>query len=178
MSHEPSILVIGLGNPLRGDDGIGWYAVDRISELTEAGDIEFLKCRELMPEISERVSKVKRVLFLDAAVGTERGKVTEKQVYSSEEYPPLATHHLDPAGLLAFSKALYGSAPRAVVMTVSGESFEYHNGLSEGAQGDARLLVNRACEILDKWLRGKGRSCEDPDCRLISFLNGSNISPA
>lgn len=178
MNYEPSIMVIGLGNPLRGDDGIGWCAVDRIAESVKSRDIEFLKYRELMPEISERVSKAKSVLFIDAAVYSDGEQLDERNVIPAEDYPSLETHQLDPAGLLAFSKALYGNAPEAVIMTVGGESFEYHEELSERAQAGMELLVNRACEILLTWLRSHGKSCVDIDCGLINYLNGSHSMPA
>jgi len=178
MGYEPLIIVIGLGNPLRGDDGIGWYAVDRIAESIKNPKIEFLKYRELLPEISEKVSKAKYVLFIDAAVGGSKAQVEEKGVAPAETYPSFDTHQLDPGGLLAFSKAVYGKAPDAIIMTADGESFQYHDELSVGARAGVQLLVNRACEILGIWLKSRRESCADSECQLINYLNGPHPMPA
>jgi hydrogenase maturation protease len=171
MSFEPSIIVIGLGNPLRGDDGIGWYAIDRLTNSMNNSNIEFVKCRELLPEISEKISKAKYVLFIDAAVDTDNGEIVERQVDPAENYPSLETHQLDPAGILSFSKALYGRIPSAVMLTVSVESFEFHEGLSEKGHAGVELLVKRACEILGKWLGTQRKSCADAGCQLINNLD-------
>jgi hydrogenase maturation protease len=159
MNLEPSIVVIGLGDPLRGDDGLGWYAVDRLAETFHSKDIEFLKYRELLPEVSEKISRAEYVLFVDASVksqATEQkgkgGAIDEMKIVPSENNSSLETHKLDPAGLLAFSSALYGKAPEAIMLMARGESFEYHEGISKGVQRAAQLLVNRACEIANNWL--------------------------
>ena len=171
MSYQPSVIVIGLGNPLRGDDGIGWNAVDQIAESIKSIGLEFIKCRELMPELSEKISKAKYVLFLDAAVDTGNGEIAESQINPSENYPSLETHQLDPAGLLAFSKALFGRTPHAVILTVSGGSFEYYEGLSEKAHAGVQLLVKRACEIISNWSGKQRKSCADAGCQLINNLD-------
>jgi hydrogenase maturation protease len=162
MNDGPSILVIGLGNPLRGDDGIGWSAVDRLAamftedsskvELTKGKRVEFVKCRELMPEVSESVSKAEHVLFIDGAVETGNGIMDEEIMVPAETVPLVETHLLDPAGILAFSKSLYGNAPPAVMLTAKVESFEYREGLSQKAQRAVGLLVDRAGELLNDWL--------------------------
>jgi len=153
MNHEPSIIVIGVGNPLRGDDGVGWYAVDRLMELFKSSEIEFIKCRELLPEISETISQRKFVIFIDVAVDTESGIVAEKKVAPAKNFSSLETHQLDPAGILAFSKALYGNVPKAMMLTVRGESFVYHEGLSKEVRDVSDKLVQRAKGILKKWIR-------------------------
>ncbi len=149
------VIIIGCGNPLRGDDGIGWYAVDRLAESHKQTDFEFIKCRELLPEISEKISEAKYVLFIDAAVDSgeqlSHDAVGEKNIAPAENFPSLDTHQLDPGGLLAFSAALYGNIPEAVMLTVKGKSFEYREGISDEVQQDVLSLISRAHEILNKW---------------------------
>jgi hydrogenase maturation protease len=152
------IIVVGLGNPLRGDDGMGWYAVDRLAEIFHEKEIEFVKCRELMPEFSEKISKAKYVLFIDASVKsegiTQKGKgetIGEMKIVASENHSSVETHQLDPGGLLAFSSALYGKTPEGIMLTVKGESFEYVEKLSKKVQQSVLSLITRAREILNQW---------------------------
>ena len=160
MNHKPSIIVVGIGNTLRGDDGIGWYAVDQLADAINNKDIEFLKCRELMPEISEKISKAKYVLFIDADSESVNGQVNETYITPIESYPSLETHQLDPAGLLAFSTALYGNTPKAVMLTTRGESFEYGEKLSEAVREAAQSLISRAHAKLNEWCQNlQPKSC-------------------
>ncbi len=160
MSNKPSIIVIGCGNPLRGDDGVGWYAVDQLSESYTDGKIEFVKCRELTPEFSEKFLGIKYALFVDASLSrkrdigeAERGVVSEESVVPEGNFPSLESHQLGPAGLLAFSGALYGNIPKAVMLSVKGESFGYGEDISGDVRRAVRLLLARACEILNKWMK-------------------------
>jgi len=65
---EVPSLVIGIGNPLRGDDGIGW----RLAALMPARAGLAVRCRQqLTPELAEELASVERVLFLDAWLGPD-----------------------------------------------------------------------------------------------------------
>jgi hydrogenase maturation protease len=152
MSNEQSIIVIGCGNPLRGDDGVGWYAVDQLAETVTDGKIEFVKCRELTPEFSEKLRDVKYALFVDASVEAESGVVNEESVIPKDNFSSLESHKLGPAGLLAFSNALYGNIPKAMMLSVKGESFGYGEDISDTVRTVAEKLVFRAKEILNIWL--------------------------
>ena len=112
-----------------------------------------------MPEVSEKISRAEYVLFVDASIKSEAAEqkgngvpIDEMKIVPSENGASLETHKLDPAGLLAFASALYGKTPESIMLMVEGESFDYHEGISEGVQRATQLLVNRACEITNDWL--------------------------
>jgi hydrogenase maturation protease len=59
------VLIVGYGNPLRGDDGLGWHAAEALrAALPEA---EILAVHQLTPELAEDASRAELVIFLDAA---------------------------------------------------------------------------------------------------------------
>ncbi len=61
-------LVIGLGNPLRSDDGIGWRLAAQLP--ARAGLV--VRCRQqLTPELAEDLAAAERVLLLDACLGPQ-----------------------------------------------------------------------------------------------------------
>ncbi len=64
-------LVIGYGNTLRGDDGVGPRVVEAIEKLNLPG-VRTLVCQQLSPEYADPVSRAHTVVFVDAAVDAPR----------------------------------------------------------------------------------------------------------
>jgi Ni,Fe-hydrogenase maturation factor len=110
----PHTLIIGYGNPLRGDDGFGWHAALRLREIVHDADIEILAVHQLTPELMDPISRARRVIFIDAAVGEDAGKLT---------VAPLET-----------TGSLYRARPEALLITVVGLDFEIGADLSEPVQ--------------------------------------------
>ena len=118
-----SPLVIGYGNPLRGDDGAGWHAAGLLAADRRAADVTVLRRHQLTPELAEDVSAADLVVFVDASVeGTAPGAVVATEIDPGGGAAWAAgqawSHHLDPAGLVAMAEALYGHAPPATVVRV------------------------------------------------------------
>ena len=123
-------LVIGYGNPLRGDDGIGQAAVQAYADEAADGGIEVLCCHQLMPELAERLAVVDLVVFVDAAAGSPPGSVVTTRLQASRGSSSGFAHHVDPGVLLAMSGTLYGRLPEAYLVSVGTESFALGEGLS------------------------------------------------
>jgi len=118
------VLVIGYGNTLRGDDGFGYRAAERIPGA--------IAVHQLTPELMEPISKADRVLFLDASAEGAPGEVRRRRVVPSEG--GAFTHHSTPEALLAGSLALYGRCPEATLITVTGVNFDVSETLSPSVQ--------------------------------------------
>jgi hydrogenase maturation protease len=127
----PHTLIIGYGNPLRGDDGFGWHAALRLRDLIHDAGLEILAVHQLTPELMEPVSRARRVIFIDAAVGEEPGKLTVATLTTTGGPAPVFTHFATPAGLLEGARSLYGAKPEALLVTVVGLDFEIGEELSE-----------------------------------------------
>ena len=112
-------LMIGYGNPLRSDDGLGPYLVDMFRHGGEA-----VTCIQLTPELAEPVSRAEQVVFLDAGISGTPGEVTCEKLKIIPGTGAF-THHVTPASLLVAAQELYGAAPQAVLITVTGASFDY-----------------------------------------------------
>ena len=146
------IVVIGCGNPLRGDDGAGWHAVDELEKNSDMDKIRFLKCRELGPELSESLSRSRHALFIDVSAKEEGGVVREELLLPSDPVTGLDAHGLEPESLLSLSEALYGHVPGSILLSVGGKSFGYEERLSDELAGPLKELVERAHSILDEWI--------------------------
>jgi len=127
----PHTLIIGYGNPLRGDDGFGWHAAVRLQGLIHDDGIEILPVHQLTPELMDPISRVRRVIFIDAAVGEDAGKLTVTTLAATGGAPPAFTHFATPAALLEGARSLYGAKPEALLVTVVGLDFEIGERLSE-----------------------------------------------
>ena len=52
------IVITGYRNPLRGDDGVGWIAAERIGELLKDCQVAALVVHQLTPDLAEAASRV------------------------------------------------------------------------------------------------------------------------
>jgi hydrogenase maturation protease len=127
----PHTLIIGYGNPLRGDDGFGWHAAMRLLDLIHDAGIEILAVHQLTPELMDPISRARRVIFIDAAVGEDAGKLTVATLETTGGPVPAFTHFATPAALLEGARSLYGARPEALLITVVGLDFEIGEELSE-----------------------------------------------
>jgi hydrogenase maturation protease len=150
-------LLIGYGNPLRGDDGVGWLLASQLTPY-QSGTTRIIAAHQLMPEMAEVVSQASEVLFVDAEVGPEPGRwsVIPARPEPGQTLSALG-HHLTPGRLLALAQALYGAAPSGRVLAVAGADFGYGEGFSTPVE-DVLLEV---CEYIVAFL-GSADDCAQP----------------
>ena len=126
-------LVICYGNPLRGDDGVGWRVADRLSGDPRMAGADVLCRHQLTPELAEDVSRAARVVLVDARRGGRPGAV-ETQPVEPAVSPAAWSHVLSPPALAAMSASLFGDAPPMVVVTIAGASFAHGERLSPAVE--------------------------------------------
>jgi hydrogenase maturation protease len=66
-------LVIGFGNPLRGDDGAGWRAAELIAADLRARGVTVVGRHQLTLELAEDVSEADIVMLVDASCENSPG---------------------------------------------------------------------------------------------------------
>ena len=150
------VLVIGYGNPLREDDGIGWRVVEEI----ENGQLLIVNCQlstvvthQLLPELAEEVSGAELVVFVDASVEGAPGMIAVQEVLPVVQEMGAFTHHFDPAGLVGYARDLYGRFPHAYLVTITAVSLGYGEGLSdtvEAALPNVLQQIERLIQRADK----------------------------
>lgn len=143
--------MIGIGNPLRGDDGAGALLAEQaamFSAVDPDGPVAVRSVQQLTPELAEELARLEQVLFIDAwqaPAGAVPQLLALSPVAASAD-----THRLEPGALLAVSQALYGRAPAAQLLLVPGQTFAHGTALS--AELQAALPQARA--LLRQWLAG------------------------
>ena len=135
-------LVVGVGNPLREDDGVGW----RLAEALGQAGVPTHTCHQLLPELAAELSQVDLVLFADARAGEMPGQVLLQPLAPSDK--PGYSHHLDAPGLLAWVRGLYGHCPEAHLLSVTGAAFGYREGLSPQVEAALPAALTQAGALL------------------------------
>ena len=136
------ILVIGYGNPLRGDDGFGALAAGYVEKRQIPG-VEVIVSHQLNPELAALLSISSHAIFLDAVAGDQPGTLRATPV----EHCDLSSsgmHHFEPGSLLALAQAIYGQAPPATLITATARSF--HHGPEIGQE--VRQAAAKAAEAI------------------------------
>jgi hydrogenase maturation protease len=92
------------------------------------------------------VSRFETVIFVDAALteGTNGspGEVRSNAVVASHESPRFS-HQLSPGAVLALAAQLFGRAPRAFSVTLTGQCFDHGESLSPMVEAAIPALVAR-----------------------------------
>jgi hydrogenase maturation protease len=146
---ERRALAIGVGNPLRSDDGVGWHVVEVLMERAIPG-IEGTTVHQLTPELAELLRNVERVAFIDAAVDEGPGRIGCRRVVA-EPARLRGSHGMAPGELLGLAERLgIQPAPEARLFTVGAQSLDHGSCLSEIVD----QAVERARALVAVWLQG------------------------
>lgn len=124
------VLVIGIGNPLRMDDGVGWRAVEAVAADARLAAVHTVTTHQLLPELALDVSRAGCVILVDARVGQPAGSVSVEQLTARTVSGSAWSHHLDPASLAGMAWDLYDAAPPLFLIGVGVASMEHGEGLT------------------------------------------------
>jgi len=115
-------LIIGYGNTLRGDDGIGCHIADLLARRTDFARV--LSRPQLTVELADDIARAPWVVFVDASAEVAPGGVCTKEVIPDTALPRMFSHHLTPTSLLACSQEFFGSAPPSWLVAIGVTSID------------------------------------------------------
>jgi len=126
-----NVLVIGYGNPARGDDGLGPEFAQKVATLGIAGvtvDSDY----QLTPEDAHAVASSDIVIFADADIsGSEPFTFRKLEPESSSG---IGSHGVEPGEVIALSEILFHARPQAYVLGIRGYDFTmFKEGLTSSA---------------------------------------------
>lgn len=136
---ETEVLVIGYGNTLRGDDGVGPRVAELIGNLRLPG-VRTLICALLTPELADPISRAETVLFVDAAVDAPQ-EVQWRRLEPGES-SQLMAHAADPRTMLALSRDVFGRVPEAWWLTIPAVDLGFREEFSPVVQQGFIEAVN------------------------------------
>jgi hydrogenase maturation protease len=142
-----SVLIIGIGNPLRRDDGLGWAVAEALSRDSLAR-CEVLTVYQLTPELAEDISSASLVVMIDASHEGEPGTLAVRTLAEAAQPSAVGTHYTTPEELAALTTALYGHCPLVMVVSLTGADFglgETCSALVEGQLPQVCAAVRQVC---------------------------------
>jgi hydrogenase maturation protease len=165
-------LVVGYGNPLCGDDGVGPAVAEALAadpRLTGVGEaaagrspagtggpagpaaVEVRAAHQLTPELALDASRVALLVLVDADAdaGLAPGAVRVRRLDPADGGGDVMTHHVDPAGILGLAAGLWGHAPDCVIVSIGAASFELGEGLSPAVAAAVPAAVDAVLLALE-----------------------------
>lgn len=138
-------LLIGYGNPGRGDDGLGPAFARRIAERDLPGltvEIDY----QLTVEHALLISTAQTVIFADAALDATTPYYFRPLTEAADS---IGSHSVTPEAALKLSRILFGKAPQGYVLGLCGDAY---GEVSEGLSATALRSLDRAETFLTDWL--------------------------
>lgn len=146
MSGAP--LVVGYGNPLRADDGVGPVVAEWLAADPRMAGVTVLARHQLTPDLAADIAAAAFVILIDASLDEPPGGVSVAGVDAIPPRGGSTTHQVTPAYLVALAGELYGRAPEVVVVGVGVASVDGIDRLSPPVRAAVPRLVDAVAELV------------------------------
>lgn len=138
-------LIYGIGNVGRQDDGLGWALIDWLEETGRCARAEVARCYQLQLEDADRISRKRRVLFVDATKAADVADIRIEAVAPRMD-PSFTSHAVSVPTILATCAYCFGRAPEIQLLTIKGYAWALEIGLTKRAArnlGKAKTLFRK-----------------------------------
>ncbi|MFL5688292.1 MAG: hydrogenase maturation protease [Chloroflexota bacterium] len=129
MTAGRGVVVVGYGNPLRGDDGVGWRVAESLLADPRLAGAHVMTVHQLLPELASELGEAALAVLIDAKIGESPGSISVAQVTPSPDRSAW-THHLTPAVLAGLARQVAGRSADVVVVSIGIASTEPDPGLT------------------------------------------------
>jgi hydrogenase maturation protease len=149
------VLVIGYGNALRSDDGVGWHAAHLLADDPRLARAEVIARHQLAPELALDVSRASLVVLIDASATESPGMIAVRRVTGEQggTHPAATSHHVGPQEIVELARELYGAAPEAFVVGVGISSTEAGEELSPAVAAALPAVADAVAGLVADHLR-------------------------
>jgi hydrogenase maturation protease len=154
-----SVLVIGYGNTLRTDDGLGPLIVDRLgrTEPTEGVDLRRLILPQLDIMLAPQFRSAAAVIFVDARQDDDPRPVRIERIAPPDGQPQAGHtgHALRIPALLRIAADWYGLVPCCYLAAVKGFDFSIGDKVSDRGLQSAECAVDAVRQIIRHIIRDR-----------------------
>ena len=145
--------VLGMGNTLRGDDGIGPHIIDELKKKNLPDSIELVDIGSDAFSIIDHFEKEQPVLVIDCAqMGKEPGEIVKFEV-KDENLPILdkaiSIHGFGFSDVYKLATNLYKNI-QCTIIGVQPKSLEFNTGLSDEVKNKIPLIIKMVMEETNK----------------------------
>lgn len=138
-----SILIVAIGNRLRGDDGVAHCFAENF--IGKPNVVVIMK-QQLLPEIVEEIIRFETVLIVDACVGSSHAKIIKMNCESS---CPSFSHFGSSQWLFGLCRLVYGVKPNIYLLSIPAKEFE----VPEQLGGYCREKLQEAYDLFSEWIK-------------------------
>ena len=146
-------LILGLGNPLLGDEGIGGRVIEELRGLELPAGVELADGGTAGLGLIGLMEGYQRVIFVDAAdMGRPPGHVvrfTPSEVQFKTAEAPLSLHQIGLGEALVVAEALEMAPAELIIIGVQPSWLEMGVGLSPEVEGAIPQIVRMVLDELD-----------------------------
>ena len=149
MPLGPRLLLIGYGNPGRGDDGLGPALAARIEALALPG-VTVESDYQVTVDHAPMIAAHDLVVFADAMIGLELP--FRLSPLAPDAGAGLGSHQVSPGAALHLARLLYGKAPPGWMLAIAGQDF---GQVAEGLSRSAARNLALAADHLAPWIAAR-----------------------
>lgn len=138
------IIIVGIGNPYRGDDAAGWAVVDGLKEKLKSG-IELMKQRGDIAELIDLFSRYKSVYLVDACNSQLAGSWQRIDVHQQTipiENPQTSTHGFSISQAISLAKNLDQLPNKLILYAIYGDHYSVSDTLSPSVARSVDGVIN------------------------------------
>jgi hydrogenase maturation protease len=139
------VLMIGIGNNARADDGLGWKFLEKVKSGLKSVDIEYRY--QLQIEDAALVHTYDTLILVDASETKLENGFSFTQCRPAADENSFTSHRLTASGMLWLSRELYAIGPRTSLLAIEGRHWELGEGLSDQAE----VTLSKAVVFFNKW---------------------------
>jgi hydrogenase maturation protease len=156
-SINPKILVLGIGNTLLSDEGIGIHVLNELAENARLeGDIEYLDGGTLSFTLATPIENCAQFIVIDASeINAKPGSV---QVFENEQMDHFVTsgnkksvHEVGLVDVMSIAM-LSGNLPaKRALIGIQPDSLDWGNSPTESVQQAIPVACQHVRSLLEKW---------------------------
>ena len=131
---DETLLIYGIGNPGRQDDGLGIRLIEKLEKLGLPQTVHLDSNYQLNVEDALTLSHFDWVVFLDASVDVHTPKPYLLSRLEPAQEWCFSTHAMRPQSVLSLCHDLYGKKPHAFLLAIPGYQWELSEEMSDCAR--------------------------------------------
>ena len=157
------VLVLGFGNTLRRDDGVGAVAAERMvaDPRFDAPSVEVRAAYQLLPEMAMDFAACSLVVFVDADMRGLPGSIEIRPIAAGaarsdadeRAEPGASSHHVGAGELVALAEELTGHRPEAVAVGIGVVDLDVGEGLSPAVEASLPRVADAVLHVISEHRR-------------------------
>jgi hydrogenase maturation protease len=165
-------LVVGIGNLLRTDDGLGPLTVSALEEMDlGGGEVRMMAMPQIDITLASLLASVDYAIFVDARSDNAEDEVKVSRCDRTDQELHLShtSHSLSIPALIEATHQFYGKSPSCFLVTPKGYDFSIGEILSPQAKRNLRVAAAQVIGLIDRI----SESLECSNCELDVEINHS-----